>query len=106
VEEIIMFRAQETLANKGGSDFDVDMVNENGEHISYYDWLADSATTAHVTNQRDTYTEYQPAIGTAVARVGNTKTKIEGRGVIQLAVGIGTQTHILQLTNVLYIPSN
>jgi hypothetical protein len=32
----------------------------NDERTLYYDWLANSATTSHITNQCDTFVTYEP----------------------------------------------
>ena len=32
----------------------------NDESTLYYDWLADIATTSHITNRRDTFVTYEP----------------------------------------------
>jgi len=106
-KEIITFGAEEVNAmdvNEGSEDFDV--ADPNDERVLYYDWLADSATTAHVTNQREVFETYHPATEATVAGVGNSKIKIEGRGTIQLESQCNGQTFILKLEDVLYIPTN
>ena len=106
-EEIITFGAEEVNVmdiNEGSEDFDV--ADPNDKHVLYYDWLADSATTAHVTNQREVFETYHPATEATVAGVGNSKIKIEGRGTIQLESQCNGQTFILKLEDVLYIPTN
>lgn len=55
----------------------------NDEHVLYYDWVADNATTSHVTNQYDAFTSYQPVSSTTVAGVGNVKAIAEGRGTVE-----------------------
>jgi hypothetical protein len=32
----------------------------NDKSTLYYDWLADSATTSHITNWHDTFVSYKP----------------------------------------------
>src|SRR6202453_456623 len=101
-KEIITFGAEEVNAmdvNEGSKDFDV--ADPNDERVLYYDWLADSATTAHVTNQREVFETYHPATEATVAGVGNSKIKIEGRGTIQLESQCNGQMFILKLAAVL-----
>ena len=51
-----------------------------------HDWLADSATTSHITNQRSAFTTFQPLTNTSVRGVGDVTTKAKGCG-----TGIGMQ---------------
>lgn len=52
--------------------------NENDEHVLYYDWLADSATTSHICNDRQAFINYSPDGEGTVIGVGNIKTAIQG----------------------------
>lgn len=55
-EELITFAIEEVVAN----------VNEsrvNNKCFILYDWLADSVTMTHMTNQWDTFITYFPATG-------------------------------------------
>lgn len=61
---------------------------------------------AHVTNQHDAFKKYEPANGASIARVGNSKTKIEVCGTILLESHYKGKMFILRLENVLYIPTN
>jgi hypothetical protein len=112
LKEIITFGAQEMSLNDnsmdkdGNKEFNVNGTDPNEEHILYYDWLADSTTTAHVTNQREAFTTYEPANDATIAGVGNSKTMIEGCGTILLESHQSGQTFVLHLENVLYIPTN
>jgi hypothetical protein len=74
--------------------------------LDYYHWLADSATTSHITNQRETFITYKPLTGKTVAGVGNNKANIEGRGTIELESCYKGHKYLLRLDDVLYIPSN
>jgi hypothetical protein len=76
------------------------------DQVLYYDWLADSATTSHITNQREALTNYKPAHGITVAGVGNAKTTVQGRGTVELESKCEGRKFVLQLDNVLYIPTN
>jgi hypothetical protein len=52
--------------NNGSDGFDdgfnVDITDPNDEHVLYYDWSANSTTTAHMTNQHEAFTTYHLAI--------------------------------------------
>ena len=90
-------------------NFDESDVNNSSEFDSrllYYDWLGDSATTSHVCNRREAFKTYHPLTGTTVSGVGNVKTKAEGRGTVELKSAYGGNDYILELENVLYIPTN
>jgi hypothetical protein len=42
----------------------------NDEHLIFYDWLADSATTSHITHQWEAFTSYTSLRNSSVTRVG------------------------------------
>ena len=87
-------------------EIDVSYTGEYNPPLLYYDWLADSATTSHVSNQRDAFKTYQPLTDTNVSGVGNVKTKALGRGTIELNSSYNGKNYIIELKNVLYIPTN
>ena len=89
--------------NYNGSTYN---TNEIDEPVAYYDWFGDSATSSHVTNQRDIFLTYQPLRNTSVIGVGKLTAKVEGRGTIELKSRYNNKTYILRLHNVLHIPSN
>ena len=76
------------------------------EPLDYYHWLADSATTSHITNQQEAFVTYKPLTGKTVAGVGNNKANVEGRGTIELESLYKGHKYLLRLDDVLYIPSN
>ena len=80
--------------------------NEMDERLIYYNWLADSATTSHVSNAREMFTNFQLLQKAAVTGVGNTSAQAEGRGTIELESEINGQKFIIKLNDVLYIPLN
>jgi len=99
------------IDNDDTEDFNYDTYNPsdvyaNDERLSYYDWLADTATTSHITNSRDLLVNYQPINQTTVSGVGNTKVSAKGRGTVQLKSVINGQKYTLKLEDVLYIPTN
>jgi hypothetical protein len=59
-------------------DTDVVVTYENGETLIYYDCLADSATTSHISNCREAFTTFEPAHKTLVGGVSGIKTCAEG----------------------------
>ena len=78
---------------------------ETKEQLYIYDWLADCATTSHVTNRRDAFTTFEP-LNKTVSGVGNAQTHAKGRGTIKLLSKVNNETFRLTLTDVLYIPTN
>jgi hypothetical protein len=59
-------------------DTDVVVTYENGETLIYYDCLADSATTSHVSNCREAFITFKPAHKTLVGGVSGIKMCAEG----------------------------
>jgi hypothetical protein len=51
-------------------NFNVDSTNNNEEALIYYDWLADNATTSHMSHQREVFTLYTPLTNVFVTGVG------------------------------------
>ena len=87
-------------------NFDVpmsDMVT-NDDRLIYYDWLADSATTSHVTNQCDTFINYERLTNKLVLGVGNNESHAIGRGTVELESYYNGQKFIIKLEDVLHIP--
>ena len=69
----------------------------------YYDWLADSATTSHVTNQHNAFINYETLTNKLVLGVGNGKTCAIGCGTIELESNYNGQKFIIKLEDVLHI---
>ena len=84
----------------------VNNMSENDEPLIFYDWLADSATTSHICNQRGAFVNYKPVMGKTVAGVGNHQANVEGRGTVELESNYNGYKYLLRLENVLHIPSN
>jgi transposase InsO family protein len=78
----------------------------NDKRASLYEWLADSATTSHVANRHEFFTEYMLQSGASVSGVGNTTIRVEGRGTVILESEYDGYQHVLRLQNVLHIPTN
>ena len=84
----------------------INNTDGNDEPLDYYNWLADSATTLHITNQREAFVAYKLLTGKTVAGVGNNNTNVKGQGAIELESDYNGHKYLLRLNNVLYIPNN
>src|SRR6202522_3839785 len=92
-----------------GFNFDEQNVYNSHKYnprLISYDWLGDSATTSHVSNRREAFKTFRPLTDTKVSGVGNVKTEAKGRGTVELKSTYNGHEYILELKNVLYIPSN
>ena len=74
--------------------------------LIFYNWLANSATSSHVCNQCQAFTNFHPLTATTVTGVGNLVTKAKGRGTVELTSWCNGHKYILQLKNILYILNN
>ena len=79
-------------------------VNANDERLIYYDWLADNATTSHVSCQREVFTSYTPLGNTSVTGVSGKEAVIAGKGTVELVSTCNNQEYLLRLENVLHVP--
>ena len=112
VEEEVIFQStehNEMPVDAGQYDtFDSDDVvitYKNGETLIYYDCLADSATTSHVSNCCEAFTTFKPT-NTQVGGVSGIQTRAKGRGTVELESTCNGQKYSLTLKDVLYIPGN
>ena len=85
-------------------DVPVSDMSANDDRLIYYNWLADSATTSHVTNQRDAFIDFTPLTNKLVIGVGNNKAHAIGRGTVELESKCNNRKFIIKLEDVLYIP--
>jgi hypothetical protein len=100
VDEEVTFVLDEEAYN-----FDTfDVYSANDERLIYYDWLADNATTSHVSSQRDIFTSYIPLNNTTVMGVGGKEANIAGKGIVELTSTCDGQIYLLHLENVLHVP--
>ncbi len=104
-KEAIVFSAEEEAGACNFNTYNSFDFNGNDERLLYYDWLADSATTSHVTNMREAFTSFQPLVK-PVSGVGNAKTQAEGKGTVKLQTKVKGKQFQLTLEEVLYILSN
>ena len=74
--------------------------------VIHYDWLADSATTSHVSNSHEAFTKFTPLTATTVTGIGNLSTTAHGRGTVELISRNGNKQYLIKLKDVLYIPNN
>ena len=86
-------------------------VNQTSEHeqfsaeFSRHDWLADSGTTSHISNLRETFVNFTPLESASIRGVGNQSVKALGRGTVILNCRVGNKLVKHQLQNVLYAPN-
>jgi len=66
----IIFDSSEQGQNFNFENYDVTNYNGIDERTLYYDWLADSATTSHIINQRDIFKTFNPVNNTLITSVG------------------------------------
>ena len=70
----------------------------------YYDWLANTATTSHITHQREAFTDYTPMGNSSITGVGRKEALIMGCGTVELKLTCNGAEYILCLENVLHLP--
>src|SRR6267154_2675830 len=75
------------------------------EKLCWYDWLADSGSSSHITKIRSALTDYVPLNEHRVTGIGNESLTALGKGTIELVSTIGRQQIKVKLRNVLYVPS-
>jgi hypothetical protein len=79
---------------------------EIDDRLIFYDWLADSTTTSHVTNMHNAFISFKPLQNMPVNGVGSIMTHAKGQGTIELKSKINGYKYILRLEDILYIPTN
>ena len=84
---------------------DVSTMNDsNDDRISSYSWVADSATTSHITNQRSAFIEYMPLQEKKITGIGNIGTEAQGCGTIQIVSCVNEKNITITLRDTLYAP--
>jgi len=76
----------------------------NDERLIYYDWVADNATSSHISlecNSFETYTKIQKS---TVTGMGGNKATAIGRGTVTLISNCNGVNWTLKLENVLHVP--
>ena len=102
VEETVAFNAEQTAEDTVAAlddSLELYINDPNNELIRFYDWLADCATTSHVSNQLDVFITYQCEDNITVAGVGNIKAQVAGCGTVKLVSTCNGHTYYLQLKN-------
>jgi len=92
-----------------GEYYNFDHVPSSDEmdiRLIYYDWLADSAATTHITHQRDAFITYKIIPEVPISGVGGLKTHVIGRGRVNLQLECDGKTYILELHDILHVPDN
>ena len=84
-------------------DVPVSDMSANDDHLIYYNWLANLATTSHVTNQRDAFIDFTPLTNKLVIGIGNNEAHAIGRGTVELESKCNNQNFIIKLKDVLFI---
>jgi len=81
-------------------------LEENVPDAGRFDWLASSAATSHVTNQRDAFKIYEPVHGMLAEGVGasSTQARAEGKGTVEAECQCDGRKAVMRLRDVLYIP--
>jgi len=119
-EEHIAFNADTTNHNDSDADSDSEMYNDteyhNYDHVPsstkidlcliYYEWLADSGATSHITHRHNTFNTYEPIPPVPISGVGGTKVHAIRWGNVKVKSKCNNRTYILKLKNVLHVPKN
>ena len=71
-----------------------------------FEWVADSVSTVHITNQRNAFTTYNPVPDIKVTGVRGVQVFAVGKGTVYLSSKCDGKTSIICLNNVLHIPCN
>lgn len=101
MDELITFTAEEEGYKFNSSTCTSKM---NDERLIWYNWLADSATTLHVTYQHEAFASYTPTSNSTVTEVGGKEAVIAGCGTVELSSMCNGQQFTLHLKDVLYVP--
>jgi len=102
----ITFDSSEQGQHFNFADYDVTNYSGIDERTLYYDWLADSATTSHIVNQRDIFKTFEPIQNTPITGIGGLQAQAVGRGDADVYTTIDGETLTIHLRDVLYVPGN
>jgi len=113
--EEILLREEEEEAISLGENADEDLrnyvnntvVSTGNQDRSLYDWIANSASTSHICNKCEVFTEYSSIKNEIpIYGVGNITTTGIGRGKIVIQATHNGKTHKIILNDVLHVPNN
>ena len=76
----------------------------HGSNITVDSWLADSATSSHICNNKNVFVQFTP-LHTHVKGVGGVFVSAEGQGTMHLMSCVNENKIQIMLSNVLYVPS-
>jgi len=85
---------------------DVLKLDEMDIRLIYYDWLADSAATTHITHQCDAFITYELILEVPISSVGGLKMHVIRQGRVNLQLECDGKIYILELQDVLHVPDN
>ena len=97
-----MFPVEEEMFNF--DTYDACNADGNDEQLIFYNWLADSVTTSHVTHQCEAFINYTPLGNSSVTGVGGKEATIAGQGTVELNSTCNGVNYILHLENMLHVP--
>lgn len=95
----------EDLVHKVETYVNVIVSDSEYQDLDSYEWVADSASTVHITHQRDAFATYGLISKISVIGIGGMKVFAIGIGTIYLSTEYKGTPHTFQLNDVLHIPS-
>lgn len=83
----IIFTAEESAGICNFGTYDPHNVEGMDERLIYYDdWLADTATTSHISNSRNSFVNFE-SLAKPISGVGNAITYAQGKGTVDISLG-------------------
>src|SRR6202042_1555487 len=82
----------------------VNTISQFSTLFTQDDWLVDSATTSHISNERQTFVDFMPLTSSSITGVGDQSIQALGRGTVILKCKIGKEIFTHRLQDVLYAP--
>jgi len=76
----------------------------NDECLIYYDWVADNATSSHISSERNSFETYTKIQKSTMTGMGGKKATAIGRGTVTLISNCNGVNWTLKLENVLHVP--
>jgi len=64
-----------------------DLTENTDDHM--YEWLADTRSTHHISNQREIFSSYEPTLEAIIHGVGGKITQVAGQGTVFLSAQHG-----------------
>jgi hypothetical protein len=105
VDEHVTFVVDETTEDEMYNFESYDVTStKNDDHMIFYNWLANSATSSHVSAQREAFTMYTPLFNSIATSVGGKEAKITGHSTVELLSECNRLKYVIRLENILHIP--